>query len=267
MNIRVLALGAGVQSSTLALKAEKGEILRPDFAIFSDIRSEPKRVYEWLDWLEKQLSYPVYRVSAGSLKETLLYPERFKRIARIPFYLRMPDGSAGFMARQCTRDYKINPIIKKIRDELGLKPKQHIPKGTIVTEIFGISLDEAHRMKPSGHTWLINEYPLVDERMTRWDCIQWMQRNYGVTPPWSSCTFCPFHDDFTWRELQRDDPESFAEAVAVYKSLREKKPSDLNGIPYLHKSLIPLDEVDFDNAEDKGQGAMFGNECEGMCGV
>jgi len=37
---------------------------------------------------------------------------------------------------------------------------------------------------------------------------------------------------------------------------------------YLHRSCKPLDEVDFDNEEDKGQlGFDFQSECEGMCGI
>ena len=61
--LRVLSLGAGVQSSTLALMIEKGEVPMVNCAVFSDTMGEPKAVYEWLEWLKKQLSYPVYTVS------------------------------------------------------------------------------------------------------------------------------------------------------------------------------------------------------------
>ena len=56
MNLKILSLGAGVQSSTLALMMEKGLAPKPDYAIFSDTQGEPKQVYEWLKWLTKQLS-------------------------------------------------------------------------------------------------------------------------------------------------------------------------------------------------------------------
>ena len=50
--LNVLSLGAGVQSSTLALMAAHGEIEpMPDCAIFADTGDEPKDVYEWLKWL------------------------------------------------------------------------------------------------------------------------------------------------------------------------------------------------------------------------
>jgi hypothetical protein len=36
---------------------------------------------------------------------------------------------------------------------------------------------------------------------------------------------------------------------------------------YLHRSLKPIDQIDFTTAEEAGQGRLFSNECEGMCGV
>jgi 3'-phosphoadenosine 5'-phosphosulfate sulfotransferase (PAPS reductase)/FAD synthetase len=69
--IRVLSLGAGVQSTTLALMAARGEIEAPDCAIFADTGWEPRAVYEHLDRLEDALPYPVYRVSAGNLRDDI----------------------------------------------------------------------------------------------------------------------------------------------------------------------------------------------------
>ena len=55
-NSRVISLGAGVQSSVMALMAAKGELTpMPEAAILTDTQWEPKDVYEHLDWLEKQL--------------------------------------------------------------------------------------------------------------------------------------------------------------------------------------------------------------------
>ena len=43
VNLRILSLGAGVQSSTVALMIEKGEIPMVDCAIFSDTQDEKIR--------------------------------------------------------------------------------------------------------------------------------------------------------------------------------------------------------------------------------
>ncbi|WP_206689871.1 hypothetical protein, partial [Streptococcus pseudopneumoniae] len=68
-----LSLGAGVQSSTMALMAARGEIEpRPTAAIFADTQAEPASVYRWLDWLKTEigrspLPFPIIQVTRGSL--------------------------------------------------------------------------------------------------------------------------------------------------------------------------------------------------------
>jgi hypothetical protein len=52
MALRILSLGAGVQSSALALMIEQGELPPIDAAIFADVKGEPKKVYEWLEYLK-----------------------------------------------------------------------------------------------------------------------------------------------------------------------------------------------------------------------
>ena len=46
-NLRILSLGAGVQSSTLLMKIYNNEIKPVDAAIFADTGNEPQEVYEW----------------------------------------------------------------------------------------------------------------------------------------------------------------------------------------------------------------------------
>jgi hypothetical protein len=80
--------------------------------------------------------------------------------------------------------------------------------------------------------------------------------------------FCPFHNDYEWRRLRDEEPEEFHRAVQVEKLHQiAKAQTTLMGIPFLHASRVLLDRVDFRTAEDMGQLNMFGNECEGMCGV
>ena len=70
--LHVISLGAGVQSTTMALMAAHGEITpMPDAAIFADTGAEPAHVYEHLDRLIPQLPFPVHKVSAGNIAEDL----------------------------------------------------------------------------------------------------------------------------------------------------------------------------------------------------
>ena len=48
--INVLSLGAGVQSSTMALMSAKGELPKADCAIFADTGYEPKAIYNYLNY-------------------------------------------------------------------------------------------------------------------------------------------------------------------------------------------------------------------------
>lgn len=137
-----------MQSSTMALMAANGEITpMPDCAIFADTRWEPQGVYGWLDWLEKQLPFPVYRVTAGSVREAVLtkHSTTGGRSARVPYFTE----AGGMMLRQCTSEYKIQPIRKKVRELLGLAKGEHGPRHIAVHQWIGISTDEIQRMKMS----------------------------------------------------------------------------------------------------------------------
>ena len=54
--LTVISLGAGVQSSVMAIMAAKGEFPKPDCAIFADTGYEPKKVYAYLEFLKKNIT-------------------------------------------------------------------------------------------------------------------------------------------------------------------------------------------------------------------
>tara|TARA_R110002012_G_C11523004_1_gene599679 strand:+ start:56 stop:937 length:882 start_codon:yes stop_codon:yes gene_type:complete len=279
----VLNLGAGVQSSALALMAAIGEIKpMPDFAVFADTMAEPQSVYDWLNWLESQVPFPIYRVTNGDLTSDSLNPTTRKREGKngedigslymkrlIPVFGIMPDGSkTAAIGRKCTADYKIKPILKKIKDLCNIKRGQ---KEITVTQWIGISWDELQRMKDPSDKWTQHRWPLIERQITRRQCKEWMSKNNYPEPPRSACYYCPFHSDDEWRRLRNDDPSFFKQAVSFDKQIREKfKKYDksMKMEVYLHNSCKPLDQVDFDTDEDKGQQVWdFKAECEGMCGL
>lgn len=265
-NLRILCLGAGVQSTTLALMIEKGEVPMVQGAIFSDTMAEPKRVYSHLDWLEKQLSYPVYRVSKGDLKQdTLNAIKNNTRVAMSPFYTRNKEtGKKGMMLRQCTQDYKIAPLVKEIRRLLGVGYRKRIPKGSHVTQIFGISLDEVTRMRTSAKKYFTYNYPLVDLKMTRQDCLNWMKKNNYPRPPRSACTFCPFHSNEEWRYIKEDEQE-WKKVIEFDEKIRNGWGKIKDNL-YLHRSAEPLSLANLEKTKDD-QLNLFENDCEGQCGV
>lgn len=267
--IHILSLGAGVQSSTLALMAAAGEVTpMPVAGIFADTQAEPASVYRWLDWLEKQLPFPVIRVTQGSLeKDTLRIRERkdkngYWNPSGIPAFTVGKDGSLGIGPRQCTGDFKLTPLMREVRRMMKLSGAKRA-----VSRI-GISLDEAHRMKESRVRYAKNRWPLIEKGMKRHDCLLWMERRGFPKPPRSACVFCPFHSNAEWRCLRDEEPEEFARAVAFEKAYQAvKQKTVFYSQVWLHNSRQPLDTVDFSTDFERGQGDLFGNECEGMCGV
>lgn len=260
MNVlTVISLGAGVQSTTLALMAAHGEISpMPDYAIFADTGDEPEAVYDHLNWLSSSnvLPFPVVNVTEGKLSEELF---NGNDLARVPFFV----GKGGISNRQCTRNFKIRPVRRQIRKLLGVSPRGYVAPAS-VSQWIGISTDEAMRVKPSGAAYIENRHPLIELRMSRGDCIQWLHRHGYQIPPKSACIYCPYQSNAQWREK---DKNSMAQAIEVDRQLRTPKNIErFRGELYVHPSRKPLDQVDFSTAEDRGQLNMFLHECEGMCG-
>ena len=264
--MRILSLGAGVQSSTLALMIAHGEIPPIDVAIFADTQWEPRRVYEWLDWLTPRLPFPVQRVTAGNLRDGILSKQNTTggRFASIPWFIRNPDGSSGMGRRQCTSEYKLKPLIREKRRLVGLEKGQRAPRGVVLCEtLIGISADEVFRMRRSDESWNVNVWPLIDRRMTRIDCLAWMDRHGYPRPPKSSCLGCPYHSNAQWREI-KSSPDEWADVLEIDAAIREPVRGQ-RGQQFMHADRVPLADARFNGADT--QIDMFNNECEGMCGV
>ena len=242
----------------------------PIAAIFADTLAEPQSVYTWLNWLETQLPFAVRRVTQGHglQQDTLKVRKRADGRGNwvrsgIPHYSINADGSAGHGPRQCTADFKLAPILRETRKLL----KQHGAQRAI--QWIGISLDEAHRMKPSRVKYALCRWPLIELEMKRYHCVNWL-RNRGLRAPRSACVFCPYHSNAEWKRLKEEEPQEFERAVRFEKAYQAAKASTVSApgfVPYLHASRVPLDQVDFSTDLDRGQLSLWGNECEGLCGV
>lgn len=170
--IYLISLGAGVQSSTMALMAAAGEITpMPQAAIFADTQAEPASVYRWLDWLEKQLPFPVHRVSKGNLEaEGLLMRRSRKGVlyskTDIPFFTLSPDGEKGkIRGRACTADYKIRPLLAQARKIIG---------------------------RPSMTAWR-REHSVALKKLTAWNRLSKNEKKRAIYPAeaWLECQADP----------------------------------------------------------------------------
>jgi hypothetical protein len=268
-HVHVLSYGGGTQSTALLLMALKGEIngVIPDYIIFSDTGWEPKSIYAWIekvnDYIKKNYNREIIFTSGGNIREDIVNNLSIgNRFASIPFFTKDENGKIGMVRRQCTGEYKITPVKKKIRELLGYQPRKRVKE--IVHVWKGISTDEIQRVKPAFDKWQVAEHPLIDVvDLDRSACIRYVEKEGLGTPAKSSCIGCPFHDNNAWREMKINDREAFDDAVEIDKLIRNTP--RFKNAAYLHRSGLPLDEVDF--GENQLDIDMFINECEGMCGV
>ena len=261
-----ISLGAGVQSSVMAIMAAKGDFPPVDCAIFADTGYEPKAVYTYLEFLKKILPYPVYLVEKGNIRDDMLAAKGTTNFVVAPFFTQNKiTGKKGMVMRQCTNDYKIQPIRTKIRELCNVKKGKHFPKDKYVEQWIGISTDEAGRMKPARDKYILNRHPLIEAKMSRQDCIDYLKKEKIPLPEKSACIVCPYHNDAYWHFMKTERPSEFADAVDFDKQVRNISRKEDEQL-YAHRSCKPLDEVEFNKKEDDKQLDMFNNECEGMCG-
>ena len=274
-SLTVLSLGGGVQSSVMALMASQGAFDRvPDCAVFADTRWEPPGVYEHIEWLSKQLSFPLHVVDNGrSLRgdvKALTNHSGSRSYVDIPVYLKGRNGEGdGIGRRQCTDNYKIRPIRKKIRELARTQTEAAGPRWNHRRALAGNLHRRGHPHE--GLPRQVDGEPLSPHRgghVPKGLPGLVAEARYDRPLERSACVACPFQSRQRWVETKRRWPELFAEAVEIDARLR-------GGLafakePYLHTLRMPLVEaVALDEAKlgADGQRDGFGNECEGHCGV
>lgn len=270
-----ISIGWGVQSTTMALMAAYGEITpMPDCAIFADTGAEPAYVYETIERYKELLPFPLHVVqkdeglTAAILKSSTPNEngDFTGRFAGAPFYTTSDsDIGMGMLRRQCTREFKIDPITQKVRQLVGLKFRERAPKGEILaSQWIGISWDEKQRMKMPKEKWLEHRWPLIELGMTRGHCLQWMKDHNLPLPNKSACSYCPYRSNAEWRDMKENHPEAFADAVVMDEAIRNGVRGTTQQL-YVHRSLTPLATADLTDASSKQ--ISFLDECDGMCGV
>ncbi len=297
--ITVFSFGAGVQSTTILIMICKGEIPKPDLVVFADTGWEPQKVYDHLEWCieyAKKYNVEIKILKEKNIKQDIIEASQNKKtFVPLPFFVdglipifededEMDENQMqlfdieklnhkkiiGYknkkmmLFRQCTNQYKIKPIRKYCRDFLGLSHNEKV-KNTQIKMILGISTDEIQRVKPSDKKYILHEYPLIKKEMSREDCLNYIKNNGINLPPKSACIGCPFNSDKMWMEMKKNDPESFQEAIYIDEKIRNI--SAIKGKAYMHRTLKPLKEINFEEEKKQMDIDFFINECTGHCGV
>jgi hypothetical protein len=276
--LRILSLGAGRQSTALAILSATGRLPKLDAAIFADTGWEPRRVYEHLDRLAAEVlapaGIPLYRVQSGNIRADALDPSH--RFASMPLYVANPDGSVGMGRRQCTSEYKLKPIKAKVRNLLGApwlvygcscgsgvchrcqgsgldaRPGR-VPAGRWAEQWVGFSVDESARaLDTKGTAYLVSRWPLLELGLSVDDCLAVNEAAGFPQVVKSACIGCPYHRNRQWRRMRDETPEEFADAVDFDERIRNGTAranatgTPLRGQQFLHESRRPLDLAPID---------------------
>ena len=277
--MKIQSNGMGTQSVAMYLMASTGILPRFDYSIFVDTGLEKPRTYWMLDWLQKWAKknngIELIVITKKNLASDLLKKNNStgNRFASIPAFT---NGSDGMLRRQCTSEYKIVQIQRKIKEIQGLGANdRYLPFDNYI----GISLDELSRV---GMAFIAKEtriYPFCNiettkaktfhypdkyfegNGVTRGYLINWLLENNYPDPGKSSCAFCPFMSDSEWKEIKKD-PETWKEVVAIDEAIRDSSKQGVKNPIYLHKQCKPINEVTF----IENQTSMF--NCDGgVCHV
>lgn len=254
--MKAISLGWGVQSFTLAAMVALGDMEPVGAAIHADTTHEASGTYSfaarWTPWLEAR-GVRVVTVVSKQAQPVQMVTSQW---TDIPAFTTVPDNpKGGQLRRQCTGSWKVNGLRQWLQANRNGQP---------VEQWLGISLDEFQRMKDSDVKYITHRWPLIERRMTRWNCVRYLEVNGLEVPPKSACVFCPYHNQAAWRELKAQGGPDWQKAVAVDEAIRKVRPPyDL----FIHPARIPLVDIDLRSEQDKGQLSLWDEECTGYCGV
>lgn len=270
--MRAFSSGGGVQSTAALVLSAQGKI---DFPVhlFSNVGDDSEHpdtlvyVHEVLMPYAKEHGVEFLELhrenSRGVHKgaETLYGRLTREGSRSLPIPVRMDNGAPG--TRSCTIDFKLR-VIEKWHKEHGATEDNPATVG------IGFSTDELHRVgNARKRPTEVCEYPLIELGLSRADCME-ITRKAGLPPaPKSACWFCPMHRPSTWREMRRDEPDLFWRAVALERTLNDRRDELGKDHVFFTRFAKPLDE-----AIGEAQPSLFSDEdgwgaqCdEGVCFV
>lgn len=161
------------------------------------------------------------------------------------------DDGKGMAHRQCTSEYKLGPIRRKVRELLGAPPPEfrRVPRGRIAEQWVGFSTDEIGRVSDKFSVlYMATRYPLIELGMDRKACERWLRSRGWTSVTKSACIGCPLHGNRQWRDLRDNHPAEWADAVALDGAIRKggSHAMPLRGEAFLHRSRVPLDQAPID---------------------
>lgn len=245
--------GGGWQSVAIAILVKQGVLPLPDYIGMVDTSYERAKVWEY----NKKYTFPML-AELGKPVDIIPHSYATVDIEAANGDLLLPVfTNSGKLPTFCSNEWKKRVYRRRLR-ELNYN---------FAYCWLGFSLDEYQRMKPSGVKWLMNQFPLIlgyGIRYRRSELGKIILDHGWPLPPSSACDFCPNRDNKTWQEIQENEPTTWQNAVQRDRWLRQPEQIARWGETYIHGSLVPLDEIDF-NRENKEDDLPLFNLCGSSC--
>ena len=223
--------GGGWQSAGIAAMIVKELLPLPDLIVFSDTGREVQSTFEYLGSVVQPALQKLGRQVEVICKDDFATVDLWRNDdLLLPMFTGLGRGK---LPTFCSNEWKQRPIKRWLRN-------QDVQQCDVW---IGFSIDEKSRRDRAANDngWYQRTFPLYDLHLTRADCMTIIKDFGWPEPPSSACWMCPNMNDSEWHEMKRDYPADFKKAITL-----EMETQEWDGDLYLHRSLQPLAEVEFD---------------------
>ena len=266
----VLNYSAGKQSQCLLWIVLNGEIECPDpfLVLNADPGMENSETYRHIEEMRERCrdaGIEMHTVPGPNLYRDLVQLRTTKksRLDNPPYWIKKPN-TKGQLRQKCTSKYKIEPMDRFLRE--WLREKYGIPsKGRVagyVEKWIGFTRDEAIRIKPSPRQYIRFRYPLIELNMNKGDVMRYYMDRGLEIPPRSVCNACFANAPGHYRDMAKNRPKDWQQAVEVDESIRDlSQIGVVEGPAYVSDRLIPLKQLEKEGFRSR-QMSLFGDDAE-----
>lgn len=238
----VLMYGGGRQTIAIIVLILEGKLPMPDIICIADTEREKSTTWSYLEnYVQPNFPKQIHRIPKSKFATVDLYrhTKSGESYLLIPAFTRGENGELGKLETYCSNEWKLRVCERWLKTEMGIKEW--------VTWI-GFSADEPKRfnakraaMERSGRADKIR-FPLVDDvPTTKQGCVDLVLAHGWPMPRHSACWHCPLQDDGNWLD---NTPEDQQKAIALEREMQAIDPN-----VFLHRSLVPIDQVIFDKSK------------------
>jgi len=221
----IVNFGGGVNSTALLVGYhERG--IRPDAILFADTGDEKPETYEHLlaaqSWLER-VRFPSLQVIRRVITRGRNFGGHVDTLEKECYANRTLPSRVFGRKGGCSGKWKRQPVDGYVKRRW----RQHIKAGGRIRRALGIDFGEFHRAKfqPTGaFDW---EYPLIDWRWARAECVEAIERAGLRVPTKSACFYCPATTKLQMVALMQSHPELHERALKM----------EAMGLPSLKKKV------------------------------